>query len=328
MRRVHDTRRRPGAPDIRRIGPTVRSRDDIPAIPIGLQDPCSDEGTRKRLSGLPGRMVPPGKGRRVGGPGMEPLIIPVPGVVRQGPGCGSDRLRKPANGHRTIRRRPEAGPRPVGRGRITDTNTGVWWTTCRSSRRSFPPRSEGWSWRGATGWPEKAWRRVARPPSFLRGRDRRPPSDRPQPADGRGAVHGPGRVPGLRGAWAARLAAEGIPLEKAPERPPPGGHVTARQPAPEGRGGAAPAGPEAGGQGGGQLRGDRRQVGYPGPIGQYPGLHRPCQVPGGPDRTADPEGRDDPAKREGAPDIQAAHALDIEGKGRGPGGARRPRPRS
>ncbi len=55
MRRVHDIQRRPGAPDIRRIRPTVRSRDDIPAILIGLQDPCSDEGTRKRPeSGCPG----------------------------------------------------------------------------------------------------------------------------------------------------------------------------------------------------------------------------------------------------------------------------------
>ncbi len=118
MRRVHDTRRRPGAPDIRRIRPTVKSRDDIPAIPIGLQDPCGDEGTRKRLSGLPGWLVLPGKNRRVGGPGMEPLTIPVTGVVRQGPGCGFDRLREPANGHRTIRRRPQAGPRIMGRIRI------------------------------------------------------------------------------------------------------------------------------------------------------------------------------------------------------------------
>ncbi len=52
MRRVRDTQRRPGAPDIMRIRPTVKSRDDIPAIPIGLQDPCSDEGTRKRLFGF------------------------------------------------------------------------------------------------------------------------------------------------------------------------------------------------------------------------------------------------------------------------------------
>ncbi len=63
MRKVHDTRRRPGAPDITRIRPTVKSRDDIPAILIGLQDLYSDEGTRKRLFGFPGRMVLPGKSR-------------------------------------------------------------------------------------------------------------------------------------------------------------------------------------------------------------------------------------------------------------------------
>ncbi len=145
MRRVHDTQRRPGAPDITRIRLNVKSRDDIPAILIGLQDPCGDEGTRKRLFGLPGRLVLPGKSRRA---------------------CGG------------------LGPRGYG-----------------------------------------------------------------------------------------------------------------------------------------------RYVGYPGPIGQCPGLHRPCQAPGGPDRTADPEGRDGPAPREGAPDIRAAHPLDIEGKGRGPGGARRSGPR-
>ncbi len=111
MRRVHDTQRSPGAPDIRRIRLDVKSRDDIPAIPIGLQDPCGDEGTRKRLSGLPDRLVPPGRSRRVGGPGMEPLTILVLGVVKQGPGCGFDRLQDLANGHRTIRRRPGHGSR-------------------------------------------------------------------------------------------------------------------------------------------------------------------------------------------------------------------------
>ncbi len=118
MRRVHDTRRRPDAPDIMRIRLDVRSRDDIPAILIGLQDPCGDEGTRKRLFGLPGRMVLPGRSRRVGGPGMEPLTILALSVVKQGPGCGFDRLREPANQHIPIRRRPEAGPRIMGRGRI------------------------------------------------------------------------------------------------------------------------------------------------------------------------------------------------------------------
>ncbi len=118
MRRAHDTRRRPGAPDIRRIRLDVRSRDDIPAILIGLQYPCGDEGTRKRLFRLPGRLVLPGKGRRVGRPGMELWTIPMPGVVKQGPGCGFDRLRELANQHTPIRRRPEAGPWIMGRGRL------------------------------------------------------------------------------------------------------------------------------------------------------------------------------------------------------------------
>ncbi len=60
----------------------------------------------------------PGKSRRVGRPGMEPLTILVLGVVKQGPGRGFDRLREPANRHIPIRRRPEAGPRIMGRGRI------------------------------------------------------------------------------------------------------------------------------------------------------------------------------------------------------------------
>ncbi len=118
MRRVHDTQRRPDAPDIRRIRLTVKSRDDIPAILIGLQDPCGDEGTRKRLSGLLDRMVLPGKSRRVGRPGMELWTILMLGVVKQGLGCGFDRLQELANQHIPIRRRPEAGPRIMGRGRI------------------------------------------------------------------------------------------------------------------------------------------------------------------------------------------------------------------
>ncbi len=224
----------------------------------------------------------------------------------------------------------EAGGRATDHGTWTDTgtDTGGWLTACRSPRRSFPPRSEGRSWRGATGWPEKslAPRRAAavipswpgptstiRPTAACRWTRRGAWS---------GTCPGPSGGPG-----AARLAAEGIPLRKAPQALSRCRHVTARRPAPGGRGGAAPAHPEAGGQGGGQPRGDRRYVGYPGPIGQCPGLHRPCQAPGGPDRTADPEGRDGPAPREGAPDIRAAHPLDIEGKGRGPGGARRSGPR-
>ncbi len=80
------------APDIMEIRLNVRSRDDIPSILTGIQDPCGDEGTGKRLSGPPDGMVPPGKSRRAGRPGMELRTIPVPGVVRRGPGYECPRL--------------------------------------------------------------------------------------------------------------------------------------------------------------------------------------------------------------------------------------------
>ncbi len=184
---------------------------------------------------------------------MEPLTILVPGVVKQGPGCGFDRLQDLANGHRTIRRRPGHGSWDgygYGYRRLVDSVSfpspelpaGVGRTVVERGHRvagkSLAPRCAAAvipSWPGPTS--------TIRPTAACRWTRR-------------GAWSG--TCPGPAGGWAARLAAEGIPLRKAPERLPPGGHVTARQPAPGGRGGAAPARPEAGGQGGGRPRGDRR----------------------------------------------------------------------
>ncbi len=90
MRRAHAPRRRPGALDITGIGPNVRSRDDIPAVLTGLQDPRGGEAARKRLSGLPDRMALPRKGRRATGPGMELLTVPVPGVPLPSPGLPAE----------------------------------------------------------------------------------------------------------------------------------------------------------------------------------------------------------------------------------------------
>ncbi len=224
MRRVHDTQRRPGAPDIRRIRLDVRSRDDIPAIPIGLQDPCGDEGTRKRLFRLPGRQAGDGTVDRPGAGGRE-----AGSRVRFRPASGTGEPAHPDPA--------KAGDRATDHG--TGTDTGVRLIACRSSRRSFPPRSEGRSWRGATGWPEKSLAprcAAAVIPSWPG-----PTSTIRRTAacrwTRRGAWSGDvSRACG--GAGAARLAAEGTSLRKAPERLPPGGHVTARQPAPEGRGGA------------------------------------------------------------------------------------------
>ncbi len=88
---------------------------------------------------------------------MKPLTIPVPGGreagsrVRFRPASGTGEPTHPdpakAEGRATAR----------GTGTDTDTNTGVWLTACRSPRRSFPPRSERWSWRGATGWRRKEY---------------------------------------------------------------------------------------------------------------------------------------------------------------------------
>ncbi len=160
----------------------MKSRDDIPAILIGLQDPFSDEGTRKRLSGLPGWLVLPGKNRRVGGPGMEPLTILVLGVV-----AGSRVRFPPASGTGEPAHPDPAkvGGRATDHGTWTDTDTGGWLTACRSPRRSFPPRSEGWSWRGATGWPEKKPGAASRGRrhSFVAGTDVHHPTDRSLPMD-------------------------------------------------------------------------------------------------------------------------------------------------
>jgi len=49
---------------------------------------------RARPFGLPDRTVLPEKDRRVGRPGMELWTVPVPGVLRQGLGCGFGRLRE------------------------------------------------------------------------------------------------------------------------------------------------------------------------------------------------------------------------------------------
>ncbi len=72
-----------------------------------------------------------------------------------------------------------------GTGTDTDTDTGVRLTACRSPRRSFPPRSEGRSWRGATGWPEKKPGAASRGRrhSFVAGTDVHHPTDRSLPMD-------------------------------------------------------------------------------------------------------------------------------------------------
>ena len=81
-----------------------KSRDDIPALLLGLQFLYSDETFRVRLFALMDEYMLPGIDRTVGRPGMEMWRVLVMGVVKQGLGCDFDRLHELVNEHKTLRR--------------------------------------------------------------------------------------------------------------------------------------------------------------------------------------------------------------------------------
>ena len=104
MRKTHDPQPELGQVGIESIELDLRSRDDIPALLIGLQHLYSDETFRERLFALMEEHMLPGVDRTVGRPGMEMWRILVMGVVKQGLGCDFDRLQELVNQHKTLRR--------------------------------------------------------------------------------------------------------------------------------------------------------------------------------------------------------------------------------
>ena len=80
-----------------------KSRDDIPAVLLGLQHLYSHEETREKLFSLLEEHILPGTNRNVGRPGMELWRILVMSVLKQGLGCDFDRLHELVNQHRTVR---------------------------------------------------------------------------------------------------------------------------------------------------------------------------------------------------------------------------------
>ena len=80
-----------------------KSRDDIPAVLLGLQHLYSHEQTREKLFSLLEEHILPGTNRNVGRPGMKLWRILVMGVLKQGLGCDFDRLHELVNQHRTVR---------------------------------------------------------------------------------------------------------------------------------------------------------------------------------------------------------------------------------
>jgi len=150
MRKVHDLRRTLDVPDITKIRFDPKSRDDIPALLMELQEPYCDRDVRERSFELPDRKVLPGRSRRVGRPGMDPWQILVPGVVKQGLGCDFDRLHELTARHVTLRAMPGHGRRDDGEcthRRLVDNVS----LPTPDLLQEVGSRS----WRPAIGWPEK-----------------------------------------------------------------------------------------------------------------------------------------------------------------------------
>ena len=104
MRNLRNPQMELGEIRIEDIELDLKSRDDIPALLLGLQFLYSDETFRGRLFALMDEYMLPGIDRKVGRPGMEMWRIVVMGVVKQGLGCDFDRLHELVNEHRTLRR--------------------------------------------------------------------------------------------------------------------------------------------------------------------------------------------------------------------------------
>ena len=81
-----------GSVPIKDIELDTKSRDDTPAILIGLQAVWRSEETRDKLLRLLNESTPPGVRRDTGREGMDLWAILVLGVLKQGQRCDYDRL--------------------------------------------------------------------------------------------------------------------------------------------------------------------------------------------------------------------------------------------
>ena len=103
MRNVIELRRPPGSVPIEEIKLNAKSRDDTPALLIGLQAIYKDEATRAELFSLLDAHVLPDRRRDTGRPGMDLWAVLVMGVLKQGLRCDYDRLQDLVNAHAKIR---------------------------------------------------------------------------------------------------------------------------------------------------------------------------------------------------------------------------------
>ena len=105
MRQVRNPQLELGEIRIEDIRINLKSRDDIPALLLGLQHLYSDEETRTRLFALLEEHMLPGVDRTVGRPGMELWVARLTGAMQPGASPGG---KEKVNHH--FHREPCVGP--------------------------------------------------------------------------------------------------------------------------------------------------------------------------------------------------------------------------
>ena len=103
MRKVFDSQYDLYKVPIAEIEFDLRSRDDIPAVLMGLQALYGEATIRERIFEILQKRVRPEVSHQHGRPGMDLWRIFVLGVVKQALNCDFDRLHELVNNHLTLR---------------------------------------------------------------------------------------------------------------------------------------------------------------------------------------------------------------------------------
>ena len=104
MRKIKELQLSLGEVPIEKIRFNPKSRDDIPAVLIGLQYIYVNTRTREELFSLLEKEFLAEVNFDVGRPGMDIWRVVVLGVLKQGLGCDYDRLHSLANSYSELRR--------------------------------------------------------------------------------------------------------------------------------------------------------------------------------------------------------------------------------
>ena len=109
MRTVIELRRPLGSVPVKEIELDASSRDDIPALPVGIQAIYKDEALRNELFALPDGRILLDRRRDTGRPGMDLWAVLVMGVLKQCLRCDYDRLQDLVNCHMKVRQMLDHG---------------------------------------------------------------------------------------------------------------------------------------------------------------------------------------------------------------------------